>query len=180
MRKFAFAFIAFLFAVVCYAAPPPEPATLIAEVDNVVCQDLTAITAQDAFVVPEVKVEVINVTQNVSVVKEIDVREVATIRKYSNLATVNSAATMNDYAELTVINTDTECEVVLKLPLFYKNMNVVTKNEFQKPLKVNSTGWVITDGNSLEINTNCKRTFQRNKQNSNYGYPLSANEQHGN
>lgn len=178
MKKYCF-IVAFLFAVVCYAAPPGETVYDVSktvQIDGLNdYQTITAEMVKDATEVNLPFAERVNVAQETDV-KE-TVREVATIRKYSNLITVNSAATMNDnYAELTaIVTTTTDVEHVFKCPLYNANMKGRFTNQRtldELPDLLFKYG-VITDKNSLESN-NDKMVYHRDLQHCNYAYPFGA------
>lgn len=153
MKKL-FVFIAFLFAVVCYAAPPPEqtpvPESLkiFTVVDNHVdCQILTTYLFQNVTYSQLNKVELIN-TITPGEKPFVFSREVDRRPKDSNFSAVTSTET--SFAELTALRTTTTyIESILKHP----------------PTLCTRKG-----------NYN-KSNFEINLQHSNYAYPFGANEQ---
>jgi len=160
--KSIFILIAFLFSVVCYAAPPPGEApvvdllqfTVAPVVNHVVAPEPIVFARYETYCLVLAEAEPNYVNTNCVAAKQIDfVREVSQRPKDSSLNPVISAATIEEYAELTAL------------------MSFSNNIDLNKPFS-------DTSMEKLQIAKNQK--FQRNLQNSNYGYPLSGDTKHGN
>lgn len=154
MKKI-FILIAFLFSVVCYAAPPPDEIrapepyqVIIAQVDHNVSQPIAFTTYEINNLIPvEAETSTVNSRSDVGA-ELVFVREVAKRPKDSLPVPVISSATKKDNAELTVWPNNYNRLVALESPpSFYCN------------------DWA----------NNSKSEFLRNKQHTNYGYPFTAN-----
>lgn len=150
--------IAILFTVICYAAPPPEVKTyapekvVLAEADNcfAVLQTAYVLTdiANTELSAQNQKIKMADLPQHNFEL----VREVTRKPKDSDLVVVNSADSQILIAEKTTFYTINQIHGVavnLKCPLTYRGSK-----------------------DNLKANT---YAFEINHQNSNYGYPLSAN-----
>ena len=133
MKKLFF-FLSFLFAVVCYAVPPPDVGQMAT--DNV------AFIAQ-----PD------QVTVNISIA-EADVQEVT----YCYIGNPELFAGTEE-----IIAEPAADIQFAELPVIYADLNISERNKPPSNNRMNSA-----------FNTSEKVTFNMNKQNTNYGYPLTA------
>lgn len=143
--------VAFIFTVVCYAAPPPEvkayelERTFVAVSDDCVCCHTQTATLEQGFTYSVLKEkEKIYAFESIKPISQ-SVQEVATCRKFSVPKANCGAATENAVMAINSANTD-------------------TKESYQSPPLLCTTNVAILNN-----------TLIRNLKNSNYGYPLSAN-----
>jgi hypothetical protein len=162
------------------SSPPGETAKdkITVQTDNhIVCVNLTAIAVQDAFMAVEAVPQVINVTQHSTEVKDVPVREVTYILKISVTNAASRYATeLKAENAVTICSSDRLNNKVIKTPLLLQNANGVTNKSTMLP-NIDLVNWVITTVFYSGNNTNLQYKFQRNYQNTNYGYPLSADRQ---
>ena len=132
MKKLLF-LVSFLFAVVCYAAPPPDVGYMTT--------DEVAYTAD------------INQVVEISV-PGIDVQEV----------TFAYIGNPELFAGTEEIIAEPAADIQFaELPVIYADLNISERNKPPSNNRMNSA-----------FNTSEKVTFNMNKQNTNYGYPLTA------